>query len=40
MIGNFVIPIGDLLQAKIEERKSELAAIDHILVELDKILSG
>lgn len=38
LIGNFTIPIGQLMQDLKEERRVELAAIDHIITELDGII--
>jgi hypothetical protein len=38
MIGSFVIPIGELIDKLVNERREETAAIEHILDELDKIM--
>jgi hypothetical protein len=40
LMGSFVIPVGDLIHALIEERRSETAAIQYIIDELDNIAKG
>jgi len=40
LIGNFIIPIGDLMLDLQEERRTELAAIQKINDELEKIIRG
>jgi hypothetical protein len=38
LIGNFTIPIGILLFAKMNEKQEELKTLDYVLEELEKIM--
>lgn len=40
LMGSFVVPVGDLIHALAEERRTETEAIQHIIDELDKISKG
>ena len=40
LIGNFVIPVGDLIHELAAERKSEIAALEKMVKTLDSIADG
>ena len=40
MIGNFVIPIGDLMHELAEERRSETAALVKVVTKLEALVAG
>jgi hypothetical protein len=40
LIGNFTIPIGDLMRALEKERKEETKAIESVVAELKKFVTG
>ena len=40
IIGNFTIPIGELMISLAEERRTEIAALRNMVVKLNKVASG